>query len=232
MKFGVESSLLFRRIQQQRKSRSSEAPLAKSGPEETPAEAWTEENRTLAPSERDLISLLLTYGCDELEFESDSEFYGGENAPKPTVADFIRDALENDGTIMANKAYAATYAAYFEKYDEGLSGDEILKCLMDSVDRQVAEVAASLSTQKYLITIRDFEKSLTTRSSWLVTQVPRAILCYGESIIRDRMEQLKRKIAQSKDDIQLDLMQQMLALQNTQRKIKQKIGREKTKDNG
>ena len=46
------------------------------------------------------------------------------------------------------------------------------------------------------------------------------------------MEQLKRKIAQSKDDIQLDLMQQMLALQNTQRKITQKIGREKTKDNG
>ena len=46
------------------------------------------------------------------------------------------------------------------------------------------------------------------------------------------MEQLKRKIAENKDDIQLDLMQQMLMLQNTQRKIKQKIGREKTKDNG
>ena len=232
MKFGVESSLLFRRIQQQRKSRNSEPPLSRNISEEAPSEAWTEENRTLAPSERDLLSLLLTYGCDELEFESDSEFYGGEDAPKPTVADFIRDALDSDGTNMANKAYAATYAAYFEKYDEGLSGDEILKCLMDSADRQVAEVTATLSTQKYMITIKDFERSLTTRSSWLVTQVPRAILCYAESIIRDRMEQLKRKIAENKDDIQLDLMQQMLMLQNTQRKIKQKIGREKTKDNG
>ena len=151
---------------------------------------------------------------------------------RSTVADFIRDALDSDGTKMANKAYAATYSAYFEKYDEGLSGDEILKCLMDSADRQVAEVTATLSTQKYMITIKDFERSLTTRSSWLVTQVPRAILCYAESIIRDRMEQLKRKIAENKDDIQLDLMQQMLMLQNTQRKIKQKIGREKTKDNG
>ena len=46
------------------------------------------------------------------------------------------------------------------------------------------------------------------------------------------MEQLKRKIAENKDDIQLDVMQEMLMLQNTQRKIKQKIGREKTKDNG
>ena len=46
------------------------------------------------------------------------------------------------------------------------------------------------------------------------------------------MQQLKRKIVENKDDRQLDLMQQMLMLQNTQRKIKQKIGREKTKDNG
>ena len=98
-RFGVESAILFQRISGVRRSGAS-GTQAQSRPEPeepAPVQEWTEENRLLAPSEKDLLSFLLTHGCDELDFPSDSEYYGGDEDFKPSVADFIRDALEADG---------------------------------------------------------------------------------------------------------------------------------------
>lgn len=229
-KFGVESSILFQRIISTRRSSASrpEDRHIETVPVEAGAKAWEEENRTLAPVERDLLSLLLGNGPDVLEFESDSEYYGGEGYDKPAVADFIRDALEADGTKMANTAYAAVYDNYFTLYDEGLGQDEIIKKMLDSSDRRMAAVVAELSSQKYRLSVKAFEASLTTESSWLVAQVPRTIMCYAESRIRDRIDTLKRRLSDVPDaGEQMRTMQEMVKLQAAQRKIRQRIGREK-----
>ena len=229
-RFGVESAILFQRISGVRRSGAAGTQVqSRTEPEEpAPVQERTEENRLLAPSEKDLLSFLLTHGCDELDFPSDSEYYGGDEDFKPSVADFIRDALEADGTKMANSAYAAVYDAYMALYDEGLAQDDIVKRLLDSPDRTVASVAAQLSTHKYMITVKAFENALTTVPSWLAAQVPRAIMCYADCRISDRLEQLRRTLSEElSPEVQTASMQEMVKLQAARKRIRKMIGREK-----
>ena len=250
--FGIEVSILFDRINRTRRQLQEEArkaalreerrrengwtPTAYQTVTEDPGPAadrpedtgaWTEENRTLAPSERDLLLFLLRYGSDELDFESDSDYYSGSEQDKPSVADFISDAF-SDGTRMANSAYAAVYDAYMALYEEGCSQQEIVKRLLDSEDRRVAAVAAELSTEKYRLTVQAFENAMTTTSSWLVVQVPRAILGYAERRMQDRYDTLRRSLPDAETEQQEKaILQEMVKIQAAQRRIKQRLGREK-----
>lgn len=224
-RFGIEASILFGRISATRRNTKDERHQDE---QRQPVEnAPSLENRTLAQAEKDLLYFLLTHGCDELDFESDSDYYCGDGAPKPTVADFIRGALEADGTRMANSAYATAWDAYFRVYDEGYEQEEIVRRLMDDGDRSVADVAASLSTEKYMLTVSAFENALTTTASWLAVQVPRAIMVYGERRIQDRTDVIRRELAGCEPEEMEKLMQELMRLQTAQRRIKQKIGREK-----
>ena len=142
------------------------------------------------------------------------------------MADFIRDAF-SDGTKMANSAYAAVYAAYMALYDEGLTQEEIVKRLLDAPDRRVAAVVADLSTEKYRLTVKAFEKSMTTTSSWLVAQVPRAILGYAERRMQDRYEMLRGRLSDATPEQEPALLMEMMKIQAAQRRIRQRMGREK-----
>ena len=73
-----------------------------------------------------------------------------------------------------------------------------------------------------------FEAALTTTSSFLVSGVPKAIMVYAERRVQDRLETLRRSLASAGPEEQMAMMQEMLKLQAVQRRIKQKIGREKS----
>lgn len=242
MKFGIESSILFERISTDRRKINEDArreasrnkPVEADEPQyaepvaETPEYDAGPENRTLALAERELDGFLLTNGCDELDFESDSDYYSGDENDKPTVADFIRVALEDDCTTMANSVYRNIYENYFKLYDEGLPQDEIVRKLMNSPDRAMADMAAQLCTEKYRLTVEAFENSLTTTSSWLVTFVPKAILFYNERRLQDRADTIRRSLRGASEQEQEKLMRELAMVQNAQLRIKNKIGREKT----
>lgn len=250
-RFGLEDSVIFNSVNQARyelqveaiKKNEREERRRQNGlqpnayetvtgdlaPASEPVEvsSWEEENRILGPSERDLLYFLLRHGCSELDFESDSDYYSGSEQDKPSVADFIRDAF-SDGTRMANSAYAAVFDAYYALYDEGLGQQEIVKRLLDSEDRRVAEVASQLSTDKYRLTVQAFENAMTTTASWLVVQVPRAILGYAERRMQDRYETLRRALPEADSEQQeTAILQEMVKVQAAQRRIKQRMGREK-----
>ncbi|MBQ6291427.1 MAG: hypothetical protein IJK76_04340, partial [Bacteroidales bacterium] len=186
-----------------------------------------EENKTLAPAERELLSFIMSYGTSELDFESDSDYYSGSEDDKPTVADFIRASLEADGISFANKAFRDTYDAYMREYDEGYEQDEIVRTLLNSPDRTVAFVAAELSMEKHQLTVKNFEQALTTTSSWLVNFVPKAILVYAEKRIEDRMAGLIKSLATAPEEEQTAIMAEMQKLSAAQKRVKVKIGREK-----
>ena len=247
-RFKVESSILFDRIaatrrkmleeksrEEFRENRRREAEDRAASSSGQPAEvrqstaerAWTEENRTLAAAERDLLCFLLTHGCDELDFESDSEYYSGDESCKPTVCDFIRDALESDGTKMANSAYAAVYDAYTGLYDRGLPQDVIVKTMLDSQDRRIAAVTAELSAEKYRLSVSALRDAMTTVPSWLVAQLPKTIMLYAERRIQDRINGIRRSLAEADEQTQIGLLQEMKRLRDAQLRIKKKTGREK-----
>ncbi len=244
LRFGIESSILFNRINGVRRKKTEEAlrernrnnrveaPSQEPTVEVTPAVVLPEdsyiENRTLAPAERDLLYFLLTFGRDPLDFETDSPYYSGSEDEKPTVAQFIREALDDDGTVFANSAYRRLYDAYMSLYDSGIGQQAIVKSLLDGEDRALADLTARFSTEKYQLTVGAFEAALTSRTTFLVVGVPKAIMVYAERRVQDRLDGLRRQLATAAPSEQTPIMQEMLKLQAAQRRINQMIGREKT----
>ena len=110
---------------------------------------------------------------------------------------------------------------------EGCSQEEIVKRLLDDADRRVAGVVAELSTEKYQLTVNAFERSMTTIDSWLVTQLPRAILVYAERRMQDRYDTLRRSLPELPAEQEAAVLQEMIKIQTAQRRIRQKMGREK-----
>ena len=112
------------------------------------------------------------------------------------MAEFIDAALADDDIHFADPAYEATYQAYFELYDEGKTQEEIVLALLNGENRAVAAVAADLCENKYTLTVHNFSDALTTRDSWLVTFVPKAILAYHDSRLRLQQKQLLDRLTQ------------------------------------
>ena len=183
-----------------------------------------EEDKILAPSERELLSFILRYGRSPLQFETDSEFYDPEGSQ--TVADFIDAALSSDEIHFGNQAYEATYNAYFGLYDQGLEQDAIVLALLNGEDRTVATVTADLSTEKYELTVHNFSDALTTTDSWLVAYVPKAILVYHDKRISAQQADISRqlKAGVSTEDA-LKLMTSLTRLNEIKKTINIKLGR-------
>ena len=179
----------------------------------------------LAVTEQDILYFLLNFGSNTLDFPTDSPFYSD---PSPTVCEFIREALDEDGTKMANSAYAALYDAYMELYDRSADKDEILRSLMNSPDRSIASLSFELGTEKYSLSMKELIGSLTATDSYLVRQVPKTILCYAECRMRYALDCRRRSLAQEEDEGKRErIMKEMLRLQNALRKVRQQIGRER-----
>ena len=236
-RFEIESDIIQERVRKTREKmrqeesrgrrdpeRREEAPVAAAPrePEPVPRAVQTEEG-ILKPSEQELLGFILRYGRTPLQFETDSEFYDPEGSQ--TVADFIDAALSGDDIKFSNKAYEATYNAYFALYDQGLDQDAIVLNLLNGEDRSVAAVAADLSSEKYELTVHNFSDALTTTDSWLVTYVPRAILVYHDKRISAQQADLKRQMTDASPQQVLELMGRLSRLNDIKKTINIKLGR-------
>jgi DNA primase len=178
---------------------SQGSPSAKAATPDT----WTdgllalEENRIMGKAERGLLNFILTEGTTPMEFQTDSDYYSGDEEDKQTVFEFIDAALEGDQVEFVNAAYRATYQAYSKDYYDGASQEEIVKRLLDAEDRTVAYVAAQLSAnERYKLSVENFRESMMSKGSWLTKFVPKAILvfqsCRLESKLAEVREELKK----------------------------------------
>ena len=254
-KFGIDVQVLFGRIhttrekqmEEERKERERErarrdAGLDPAGPDAAEAAAAQpagrpdapqaprtleslENNPVLGKAERDLISFILTDGTSPMCFESDSEFYtGDDDEQRQTVFDFISAAMGD--TPFANTLYQKVYESYSEPYLDGYQQHQIVKHLLDSPDRDLAFAVTQLSEQRYELTVSNFENAMMSRSSWLVKFVPRAILVFQKCRVEERLNHLHEQLAQAAPEEQLNLLKAMIPLQNTLKSIKSKLGRE------
>ena len=189
------------------------------------------ESPVLQPSEKDLLGFMLRNGMSPLEFESDSPYYDEEGAVP--VADFIRDAL--DGHEFANTSYRRVYDEYFRLYDgdPALTQTDIVRKLMDSPDRAMADMVADFVEERYQLTVKNFKDSMTAESSHLVLNVPKAILVYNslrvkaqEMEITERLKELKHE--EQTDDVMKEQFDLLIKLQKTaelRKSIVEKLGR-------
>jgi len=226
---GIEADIIQDRVRKTREKMHKEMPGRERQAQETPPPAAEsrivqKEDRILEPSEKELLGFILRYGRTALQFETDSEFYDPEGSQ--TVAEFIDSALAADDIRFSNPAYEATYQAYFGLYDQGLEQDDIIRSLLNGENREVASVTATLSTEKYELTVHNFSDALTTTDSWLVNFVPRAILVYHDKRISAQQLEINRQLQENPAPKEmLDLMTRMNRLNEFKKTINIKLGR-------
>ena len=246
-KFKIESDILFARIRSTRekalieekaeadraRNRERYEPARPESPSETPHSqvvaatpttlSLMETDHILGASEKELLTFILQDGTSPLQFPSDSPFYREDETT--SVAEFIDNSL--DGVPFANEIYRKVYDAYFVLYDEGEEQDHIIKKLLDDPDRTIAFVVAELSVEKYNLSVSDFSRSLTTRASWLVSYVPRAILVYQDKQKQVEQNEILRQLAKASTDEQAELLRRLSDVTAKKLKINQILGREK-----
>ena len=236
-KFRVDPDLILSRIGKTRRSRQKPTPgqtrTDQPGPEpeisrpdeQEQPRAVRDENEILAPGERELLAFILREGCEPLVFPTDSEFYSPDGVQ--TVAEFIDDALASDDVQFSNTAYRETYEAYFAHYDAGEDQKTIILQLLSGENLRISQVVADLSVEKFQLTVRDFEKSLTAKGSWLASYVPRAILAYQDKRVDARLSTLRRDLMTATGEGQIRILDEIGKANALKRKIKIKLGREK-----
>ena len=183
------------------------------------------EEPTLAPSEKELLSFLLRNGRTILEFEVDSPFYcTGE---KDTVADFIRDAIEQDDLFFGNSLHKRLLDKYFELYDapENLPQEGIVKTILDGPDREMAALAAELLSERHNLTVKRFEAALTAAPTQLVIYVPRAIQVYQLRHIELKLSQLSRELKDAGEDNSMAILSEIKSHLNLKNQLEKLLGR-------
>ena len=179
----------------------------------------------LAPCEKELLGFIVENGRTPLEFDRDSEYFIPDDRPD-TVAEFIDNALAADDVSFSNSAYRKVYEYYFELYDQGLTQTQIQTRLMNSQDPDIAAVAADLHIDKYLLTVENYRRSLTSVATQLIIFVPKSLLAYQSKRLDKMSRELSGSLAAAAGpDEQNRILEKMNALNKARTVINRKLGR-------
>ena len=245
-KFDVDSEVIFTRVRKTRaklledwrkeKEREERQRLPEDAIVQPEAEvavpekpsAYQPENKALATVEEQILKFLLVDGLEPLEFPFDTPEAKEFQAEQVTVTEFISDFLDLHGFKIENQGYAKVYDAYLAGYDAGYSQEEIIRSLLNSPDRMVAGLAASISTEKYTLSIEELKNSLTIKSSWLATYVPKTMLTYIVARNDQKTKQLRKSLGnpealKAAGSSEEDVLQQIMNLQEETKRIKKKL---------
>jgi DNA primase len=182
------------------------------------------EEPYLEPCEKEILGFILEEGCTPLEFDRDSKFYM-DGAPM-NVAEFIDGILADDDAAFVNTAYRRVYDEYFKFYDEGLSQQQIQSRLMNSMDVQIADVAKDMLIEKYQITVKNYEQSLTSVTTRLVQYIPKTLMTYQCKKVELILKDLTAELARTEDpEKQVEIMEKMGNYNRARTRLNNELGR-------
>jgi DNA primase len=180
------------------------------------------EEPLLAPCEKELLGFILEDGCSVLKFDRDSKYYDPDESVN--VAEFIDAALSGDAYV--NKVYAKVYDEYFRMYDEGLDQRQMQARLLNSQDMEIAAVAKELLIEKYQITVKAFEDSLTTNDTRLVMFVPKSLMTYQCRKLELKIKELTAELSATDDlDTQMEIMSRITNCNRARTRLNNELGR-------
>ena len=199
---------------------SDYAPVAP----ETPEGPVVINEPYLAPCEKELLGFILEEGCSELQFDVDSKYYvEGEVV---NVAEFIDGTLADDEEDFVNQSYRKVYDEYFRMYDEGLTQQQMQSRLLNSMDPEIAAVAKELLIEKYQITVKNYEQSLTAVSTRLVQYIPKTLLAYQCKKVELILKDLTARLASETDpERQVEILARIGDYNRARTRLNNELGR-------
>lgn len=179
---------------------------------------------SLEPCEKEILGFILEHGCAELMFDIDSRFYvQGETV---NVAEFIDSIMAEDEAEFFNEPYRKVYEEYFRMYDEGLKQEQIQSRLMNSMDPVLSTVSKDILIEKYQITVKNYESSLTAVSTRLVQFVPRALMTYQCKKVELILQDLTVKLQNTHDESEMEeILRQISDYNRARTRLNNELGR-------
>ena len=176
----------------------------------------------LAPCEKELRGFIREDGCSPLKFDRDSKFY--DENEQVNVAEFIDGALAGDP--FANPSYRKVYDEYFFMYDEGMDQRQIQTRLLNSRDQEIVEVAKELLIEKYQLTVKAFEDSLTTNDTRLVIYVPKSLMTYQCRKLEVMVKELSAELMATEDaEKQIEILSRIEDCNRARTRLNNELGR-------
>ena len=178
----------------------------------------------LVPCERELLGFILEEGCTDLQFDIDSKYYiEGETV---NVAEFIDGILADDDADFVNQSFRKVYDEYFRMYDEGLTQQQIQTRLLNSMDAEIAAVARELLIEKYQITVKTYEQSMTATATKLVQFIPKALLAYQCRKVELLLKDLTARLAVEPDpERQVEILAKIGEYNKARTRLNNELGR-------
>ena len=178
----------------------------------------------LAPCEKELLGFILEEGCTDLQFDIDSKYYVEGEAIN--VAEFIDGILADDDADFVNQSFRRVYDEYFKLYDAGLTQQQIQTRLLNSMDAEIAEVSRELLIEKYQITVKSYEQSLTATSTKLVQFIPKALLAYQCKKVELLLRDLTSRLAVEPDpERQVEILSKIGEYNKARTRLNNELGR-------
>ena len=142
------------------------------------------------------------------------------------MAEFIDGILADDDADFVNIPYRKVYEEYFRMYDEGLTQEQMQKRLLDSMDPEIAAVAKDLLIEKHLLTVKNYEQSLTSVSTRLVMYVPKTLLAYQMKKVELYLKELTAELSRTEDpDRQIEIMTRISEYNKARTRLNNELGR-------
>ena len=134
--------------------------------------------------------------------------------------------MADDEAELVNLPYRKVYEAYFQLYDEGLTQQQIQTRLLNSMEPEVAEVAKELLIEKYQITVKNYEQSLTATSTRLVQFIPKTLLAYHCKKIELILKDLTASLTVEQDpDRQIEILAKISDYNRARTRLNNELGR-------
>ena len=167
-------------------------------PEETNPYVITDP--ILAVQERELTDYLLRFGSYPLHFEKDM-LYGAAPAEQINVETYIRNTLQDDDIVFANRLYRELFDEYFAFADSLAEGMEVQE-RQEAIARHFANLENQTLLRESLnivfddqeLTVRVYRESLEPEEERLGETVPKSVIMYKLRITEQQCAEISRAI--------------------------------------
>ena len=111
-------------------------------------------------------------------------------------------------------------------YDEGLDQHQIQVRLLNNFDQEIVEVAKELMIEKYQLTVKAFEDSLTNNDTKLVIYVPKCLMTYQCRKLEEMIRQLTAELSVTDDlNRQMEIVARIEEYNRTRTNLNNELGR-------
>lgn len=217
--------IMFKRKEDERKKKFSQSNQEiKQQTQNTAIPGFVEEVFAEV-NEKEIVSLLITYGKEELFKESEGDVFSERIV---TVAEYIITEILNDDLEFKN----LIYKQIFEEYNQLFNNNDLpdAKFFINHKDKEIRTLAANIFSDTYKTSAiwTKGGKHISSPKSTLKTDVPKAINSYKLRIIQQAVKeneiQIKNTSADDFENIKT-LLEQKISLNKIKTELAKETGK-------